>query len=93
MQENVLNWKGNDSDISGKELFEQATYSVDDIVNKIVIRLDTDNQNGTHIVLEGQELKNNILAEHGHRKYGKCYAYQPSKSIQVLGVYYIKIEM
>ena len=94
LQENVLNWKGNDSTITGKELFDKATYSVEDIVAQIDIRLDTDNQNGSHrIKLNGDELKNNLFAENGHGKYGKCYAYHPTKYIRDLGVYYIKIKM
>lgn len=90
----MLDWKGNDSALNGKALFEAATFSVDDIVNKITIRLDTDRPDGkSHIVLRGNELKNNLLTEKGHRKYGKCYVYQPNKSTRNLGIYYIKIDM
>ena len=89
-----MDWKGNDSSLSGKQLFETATYSVEEIVEKLIIRLDTDGPDGnTNIVLDGDEIKNNLIAEQGHRKYGKCFVYQPNKSIRDLGVYYIKLDM
>ena len=93
-QVNKLDWKGNNSFLTGKDLFEKATFSVHDIVDKLIIRLDTDRQDGkSHIILEGNDLKNNLIAEQGHRKYGKCYVYQPNVSIRKLGIYNIKIDM
>ena len=89
-----MDWKGNDSILTGKALFEKVTYSVDEIVAQIIIRLDTDGPDGkTNVILEGNELRDNLIAEQGHRKYGKCFVYQPNISILKLGVYNIKIDM
>ena len=80
--------------MTGKELFELATYSVDEIVDYIYVRFDTsDANNKTNIKLNGTDLEKSLLYQHGHRKYGKCYVYLPPKAILDLGVYYIKLVM
>ena len=80
--------------MTGKELFEQATYSVEEIVDYIVVRFDTSYaKNNTNIKIKSTDLQKSLLYEHGHRKYGKCFVYRPKKSILALGVYYIKIIM
>ena len=92
---NRLDWKGNDSSVTGKELYEKVTYSVEDVVDVIRVRLDTANPstNESSVLINGTDLKDSLLAEHGHRKYGKCFAYQPKKPLLDLGVYYIRITM
>ena len=80
--------------MTAKELFEKVTYSVEDIVDNIKVRLDTANANNeTTIVINGTRLGESLLAVNGHRKYGKCFVYQPEKSVLDLGVYYIRLVM
>jgi len=80
--------------VTAIELFEKATYSVADIVDYIKVRLDTAMPNNvSSVFINGTDLEKSLLAVHGHRKYGKCFVYQPEKSLLGLGVYYIKIVM
>ena len=94
MNNNKLDWKGNDSTITGKELFSTITHSVGEIVEYIYVRfISSDANNQNSIKITDAELEDKLLHIHGHRKYGKCHEYLPEESITKLGIYYIKIVM
>ena len=90
LQKNSLDWKGNDSSVTGKALFEKSTYSVEDVVDYIKIGFDN---KAKQLKINSTRVKDSILIEHGHRKYGKCFVYQPEKRLRNLGIHYIYIAM
>ena len=90
LTKNTLDWKGNDSSVTGKDLFEMATFSVEDVVDYIKLGFD---DTAEKLKINGTKLKDSILFEHGHRLHGKCFVYHPEKRLRNLGIYYIHIVM
>ena len=93
LRKNNLDWQGNDTSVNGKELFEKVTKPVQEYVDKITVRLDTSSENGSSIMYNASNMKSSLFTEYGHRKYGRCFSYQPSQDLLALGIYYIKIEL
>ena len=84
-----LVWSSNDTTVDDESLFQQATYSLAEIVQRIYVRFITADSNGktaTEINLDG---RSNSFKEQRHRKFGRCYTLQPEKYIRKLGVYYL----
>ena len=79
--------------MNGTELFEKVTNPVEKYVDKITVRLDTSSENGSSIKYNASNMESSLFTEYGHRKYGKCFSYQPSQDLLALGIYYIKIEL
>ena len=92
LQKGVLDWQGNDTSVTPEDLFERITYSVNEVVDHIKIRLDTSIDGKSTITLK-EDLGRSLLHEIGHRKYGKCFTFRPNVTVLALGVYYMRVQM
>ena len=72
-------------------MFKIATYSVQDLVKRILVRFIRANEHGE--TREDVDLKNTLdsFKEKRHRSFGRCYTLYPKKSIRDLGVYYMRL--
>ena len=87
------NWLSNKTDVTPQELYLEATYTLNEVVEKIKIRYiyaDTNGVFGEYINV--QELGNLTKVQH-HRKFGRCYSLSPDSRMRALGIYYIKIQL
>ena len=85
-----LTWSSNDTNVDEETLFQQATYSLHEIVERIYIRYIQANSEGktnTEISVDGTS---NSFKEQRHRGFGRCYTLHPERDILELGVYYLK---
>ena len=88
-----LTWTSNDTDVSPQQLFQEATFSLKDIVKKIYIRFLKADENGTFHEDIGIENSSNLIKEQQHRKFGRCYTLSPDSRMRGLGIYYIKLQL
>lgn len=86
-----LKWTSNDSNISETELFEQATFGIEELIKRVFVRfLDADDDDDIATVLK---LDKYSLQEQRHRPFGRCYTLHLDKSMFERGIYYYKIDL
>ncbi len=87
-----LTWTSSAS-IPERELFDLATYRVDDIFGQIMIRFFRTDADGAIYTFISTDSSDPSVEEQRHRKFGKCYTLHPEPSILKLGVYYVKLRL
>ena len=89
-----LTWTSNQTHVTEQQLFDEATYTFQELVKYFMIRrakLDKENKNAVRLNLSA-ELPSTIK-EHRHRKFGKCFTYIADEDKDDCGVYYIQIKL
>ena len=88
-----LNWTSNDTEISKQQLFNDATYSLEEIVKRIKVRTIFDDIHGTHTFEVDLNKIQDTITEQRHRAFGRCYTYHPEERMRKLGIYFINAEL
>ena len=82
-----MTWSSNDSQVTEKQLFDEAAPALTDIIDELKVRFMRANKNGRSYVTMMDQAN---YRTYPHRKYGKCYTFQPEEDTLKLGIYYIK---
>ena len=85
-----MTWSSNDTSVTEETLFQNATYKLDEIVQKIYIRYIQANDDGKTNTLISVDGTSDSFKEQRHRGFGRCYTLHPDKTIRNQGVYYLK---
>ena len=88
-----LSWSSNDTNVDEETLFQQATYSLDEIVKRIYIRYIQANADGKTNTVISVDGTSHSFKEQRHRGFGRCYTLHPAPEILKLGVYYLKASL
>ncbi|XP_059079351.1 uncharacterized protein LOC131877632 isoform X2 [Tigriopus californicus] len=84
-----LVWSSNQSGITPRELFDQATLDLDELIYYFNIRTFGPNHQG-NVAQKLNRTDNSIVTQY-HRKFGRCFTWYPSNEVKSLGIYYITI--
>ena len=79
-------WNSRTNNISAQQLYEDATYSFEEMIEKIQIHHtngNDENQKSTVITMPSH--KSMIQMQH-YNKFGKCYTFNPSNELKNLGI-------
>ena len=88
-----MNWTSNDENTSTQKLFNDATYSLKELVKRIKIRTIYADKHGSYSFDVDLNILHNSITEQRHRMFGRCYTYHPEKKFRDLGIYYINTEL
>ena len=87
-------WKGNNTNVTEQDIYDQAAYRFEDIIIKFKIRSVKTNKKGEYSTyLNFTKTLPSTIKEQRHRGFGKCYTYLAPNDTKGLGVYYIMIKL
>ena len=88
-----LTWCSKTAKISDQQLFIDASYEVDEIIEEIALRFIKSNEDRRISTRLSNFKKKPYIEEQRHRKYGRCYTFHPDTTMQQLGIYYITLKL
>jgi len=104
-----MTWSSNQTGVNERDLFDLATYSMEEIIKRIYVRFfivikdvissqmtssQADENGDFNRDLDLSSSESQAnVKERRHRKFGKCYTIHPEESILQLGVYYILLHL
>ena len=86
-------WTSNDTTVSHKQLFNKATYSLNEIIKRLLVRTIFADKHGGYTFEVDVSKRQESLIEQRHRAFGRCYTFHPEKKLRGLGIYYVKAEL
>ena len=86
-----MTWSSNDTRVNEETLFKLATYNLTEIVEKIYVRFIAAKDDGTINTWLQLDEESHSVKEQRHRKFGRCYTFDPEKYIRDLEVYYTRM--
>ena len=86
-------WKSQFSNRSSDQLFDDATFRIEELVESLRIRTFFADQNESSSFMEKVSNENERFREQRHRNFGKCYSYSPSDKTRKRGIYYMRFKV
>lgn len=86
-------WTSNQSDVSPIEVYDDSTFAIQKMVEKITIQTMTPDQLGSYLlVLNKDNLEKNVIPNY-HRSLGQCSTLSLEEGIRQRGVRYVELKM
>ena len=83
---NYVIWNSRTKNISASQLYEDLTYSFDELIERLEAYHTKDTKNGSKsTVIELPSQRSMIQTQH-HFRHGKCYTFSPNDEIKSFGI-------